>query len=375
LELAHNVNLDPGTKWLESTAGTNAMGTSLTVDHPIQVFSAEHFSAPLEGWTCSAAPIHDPETRCQLGVIDLSGRYDTAHPHSLALVAVAARMVEAELAALRFREHEALVQRYGDRVSSSSCAVIGLASSQGTVLQIGARGLPARRIDLPRDGGLAQIGDDLVLAEPLENGGFLLWPADSSALPPPLTIRIEILGRNGGIVRLRGEAIELSPRQTEVLLLLALHSQGLSATQLAVELYGDLGRPVTARAEISRLRRVLDLDLGGRPYRLGARVDTDFEETEQLLQNGRLSEALHKYEGPMLPLSEAPSIVERREGLDHAIREAALNSEDVNLLHRWVRGPAGCDDLEACRLLAGLLEPGDQRRAYVLSRLRRLAHV
>ena len=99
LDAAHEIHLEPGAIWSEPAAGTNAMGTALAVEHPIQIFSAEHLAEPVHGWTCSAAPVHDPRTGELLGVIDLSGEVATAHPHSLALVTAAARVVEAELAA------------------------------------------------------------------------------------------------------------------------------------------------------------------------------------------------------------------------------------------------------------------------------------
>jgi len=98
LDAAHEIHLEPGAVWSEGAAGTNAMGTALAAEHPIQIFSAEHLAEPVHGWTCSAAPVHDPRTGELLGVLDLSGEIATAHPHSLALVTAAARVVEAELA-------------------------------------------------------------------------------------------------------------------------------------------------------------------------------------------------------------------------------------------------------------------------------------
>ena len=32
--------------WTEDSAGTNAIGTALAIDHAVQIFSAEHFLAP-----------------------------------------------------------------------------------------------------------------------------------------------------------------------------------------------------------------------------------------------------------------------------------------------------------------------------------------
>src|SRR3954454_24066889 len=97
IDQATGVHLMRGARWSEAAAGTNAMGTALALDHSLQVFSAEHFAAPVHGWTCSAAPLHDPQTGEVIGVLDLSGPLQTAHPHSLALVTAAARMVEGVL--------------------------------------------------------------------------------------------------------------------------------------------------------------------------------------------------------------------------------------------------------------------------------------
>jgi transcriptional regulator of acetoin/glycerol metabolism len=80
LDAAQAVNLAPGAVWSEAAAGTNAMGTALALGHPLQVFSAEHFSAAVHQWTCSAAPVRDPSTGEVIGVLDLSGDLGTAAP-------------------------------------------------------------------------------------------------------------------------------------------------------------------------------------------------------------------------------------------------------------------------------------------------------
>ena len=63
LQIAVAPGFLPGHLCSESAVGTNAVGTALELDHPVQIFSAEHFNRRLHGWTCSAAPIHDPETQ------------------------------------------------------------------------------------------------------------------------------------------------------------------------------------------------------------------------------------------------------------------------------------------------------------------------
>lgn len=97
---AERMNFTPGAQWDERHAGTNAPGTALSVDHPVQIFAAEHFSRAVQQWTCAAAPVHDPRSGRLLGAVDITGGDQLAHPHSLALVQATARAAEAHLATL-----------------------------------------------------------------------------------------------------------------------------------------------------------------------------------------------------------------------------------------------------------------------------------
>ena len=54
---ANEIHLSLGAQCGEQAVGTNAMGTALAVDHPVQIFSAEHFAEPVHEWTCAAAPL------------------------------------------------------------------------------------------------------------------------------------------------------------------------------------------------------------------------------------------------------------------------------------------------------------------------------
>lgn len=66
---ADAMNFTEGALWSESSAGTNAIGTALAADHAVQIFATEHFVEPVQAWTCSAAPVHDPETGELIGVM------------------------------------------------------------------------------------------------------------------------------------------------------------------------------------------------------------------------------------------------------------------------------------------------------------------
>ncbi|WP_418960918.1 GAF domain-containing protein [Streptomyces tritici] len=98
LRKAGGMNFVAGARWSESAAGTNAPGTAIAVDRPVQVCAAEHFRRRVQAWTCAAAPVHDPHTGRLLGAVDITGGDGLAHPHSLGFVQAVARAVEAHLA-------------------------------------------------------------------------------------------------------------------------------------------------------------------------------------------------------------------------------------------------------------------------------------
>ena len=100
---AEGVNFVPGGRWDESSVGTNALDLALRLDHPATVFSAEHFNSCVHDWTCWAAPMHDPATGRQLGVLDLSTTWDRAHPLGAATAAAFARLLEQALPATGVR--------------------------------------------------------------------------------------------------------------------------------------------------------------------------------------------------------------------------------------------------------------------------------
>lgn len=94
-----NLNFIKGTLWDEKNVGTNAIGTCLAMDKPIQIIGEEHFCISHHRWTCSAAPIHDTKGRI-IGCLDLSGRAEDVHTHTFGIVVSAAKNIEKQLAIL-----------------------------------------------------------------------------------------------------------------------------------------------------------------------------------------------------------------------------------------------------------------------------------
>lgn len=166
-----------------------------------------------------------------------------------------------------------------------------------------------------------------------------------------LHLVIESLGRNESLVTVhdggRSSRLRLSPRHSEVLLLLASAPRGLSGDELAVLLYEDDGGDSTLRAELNRLRHLLGTELlASRPYRLAATVTGDWIEVEARLAAGDLTGALRAYRGPLLPRSTAPGVVRLREEISHSLRQAVLTSGHADLMSTWTRSSWGSDDYE-----------------------------
>lgn len=170
--------------------------------------------------------------------------------------------------------------------------------------------------------------------------------------PGDLHLMIESLGRTDSLLTIndgRGHQhqVRLSPRHSEILLLLASAPRGLSGDELAVLVYEDDGASSTLRAELNRLRSLLGDDLlASRPYRLAGSVTADWLALEAQLAAGDLRSAMRGYRGPILPRSTAPGVVRLREQLHMSLREAVRRSGQPDLMSAWTRSSWGSDDYE-----------------------------
>lgn len=275
---ADGMNFVPGAHWAESAVGTNAPGTAIALDRPVQVFAAEHFIRRVQPWTCAAAPVHDPRTGRLLGAVDITGGNGLAHPHSLGFVQAVARAAESQLA--------------------------------------------------------------------------LLAPAPTTTDVLELTA----LGRDEALLMAGGRKLRLSRRHSEIVVLLSRHPEGLTGDELLCALYEDESvTPVTLRAELARLRRLLGAGLlGSRPYRLTVPVECDVRVVERGLSAGAVTAAARAYSGPLLPGSQAPEVVRLRRRLADGLRAALVARRDPDLLADWAHAPWGEDDLDVWRTLAAI---------------------
>jgi len=370
LNLADEVGLAPGTRWTEDAIGTNAMGTTLAVDAPVTIHSAEHLVRTYHTWTCAAAPVHDPDTGAILGAVDISGPMHTVHPAMKQLVAATAQLAEHQLRVRLAIDDERLRLRNMPHLTSLRGQAGALVTPSGRIIAGEPYGVWPERVSLQPDSDRVVLDDGReVVVEQLAEGFLLRASQPSRPAPPRSALSLRFTGERAPTAVLDGRSIPLTLRPAELLTVLALHPEGLTAEQLALLLYGEEGNPTTVRGEILRLRGLIGTDvLRTRPYRLAATVDTDFQAARRAIRSSRPADALRSCAGPLLPRSDAPAIRELRAELEAGLRGAVLESDDVDLLVEFASHPLGRDDLEVHDRVLALLPPSDPRRAPIAAR-------
>lgn len=260
---ADRLGFTEGAVWTERHVGTNAIGTALAEEAPVELFSAEHFENQQHPWYCTAAPLHDPRTGDLLGVVDVSGPALTLHPAIGALVESSTRIAEAAL----WRQHVGQLEQ----LRRSAEHLIG----SGPALVVDDHGWVAHRVGVsvrhriaaPRAGvAVAVPGLGACMPEQIRGGWLVRLSPTSAAIRARLegcTLTVEADGGRW--------TVGLTPRQADVMRLLAGAGQsGLTAAALSTALFGDRDHQVTARAEVSRLRRVVGALVATNPYRIAS---------------------------------------------------------------------------------------------------------
>lgn len=361
-EIARAMRFEEGAAWSEASVGTNAVGTAAALDHAVQIFSAEHLVAAVHQWTCAGAPIHHPITGELLGVVDLTSRLRTAHPHTLSAAALAAQAAEATLRIDVLERSARLRELWEKAISGRRCPSI-LVDSYGRVLAArGTTDAPARVAPPQERSGRLSLPDGRLAEAEALGDGTILW-LGKRARPRAPRLRLQLLG-HGAYARFGAGRTERGLKSLELLAVLAMHPEGVTAEQLALSIYGEEGKAVTVRAQVHRLRAHLSEGLvQTHPYRLVGAFDADWLDVQRMIREGRPADALRAYRAPLLPNSEAPEIEEARNLLGESLRRSILTTADPDLLSRWLAHSAGADDLAAARTLVNVLPAGDPRRA------------
>ncbi|WP_287931011.1 GAF domain-containing protein [Arthrobacter sp.] len=311
------INFAQGADWSEMAAGTSAPGTALVLGRGVQIRGEEHFNPAVHSWSCTAVPLHDPDSGGILGIIDITGGIDAVGANTLPLVQATVAAAEAQLRIQRLERRAAEPRR--SRISG----------------------------------------------------------APPSSAKPLYRDSLQILGRDQGVLHLAGQALALSERHTEILAMLALHPAGLTAEELTGMVYPEGTSLTSIRAEMVRLRKLLhrhgpSLVPESRPYRLPRTLVVDAGQVLSYLDRGAHRLALNIYKGAVLPRSEAPALGELRNRVGLLLREAILGDASADVVLAYLQLPEAADDVEAWRGALRLLPPRSPRRAAVVAHLEAL---
>ena len=224
LRAAGDMNFAEGTLWSEGGAGTNAIGTAIALDHAVQVFGPEHFSDPVQRWTCSAAPIHDPDTGAVIGVIDLTGDLSTRSTRTASRSPPRPRGPSKPACSSCCRSVTRRLQaRYGTGVSPDRSAL--MTPSGRAIGAIPPGWGVAGRLAIPPGGGALVLPSGVeAVAEPVSPTleAFVVHAIESRrvvASARPLA-KLGFLGRDRATLEIDGRTTELRPRLAEILALL-----------------------------------------------------------------------------------------------------------------------------------------------------------
>ncbi|MHB8172595.1 MAG: sigma-54-dependent Fis family transcriptional regulator [Thermincolia bacterium] len=139
LERTRMIHLCPGGNWSEQIKGTNAIGTAITEQRPVQIFAYEHFVQANHFITCSAAPIFDPDGQLA-GVLDVTGDYRFANPHTLGMVVAAAYAIENQLGLHKATSKLYMAYKYSNTLMESMSDGIISIDNFGVITQINSVG-------------------------------------------------------------------------------------------------------------------------------------------------------------------------------------------------------------------------------------------
>jgi len=309
-----------GSDWSEAVAGTSAPGTALAINHAIQIRREEHFNRLVHAWSCTAVPVHDPETKAIIGVIDITGGEQAVDRHTMPLMVATAHAVENEL----------LLQRLKHRTEMKT-------NNQKRSSVVMFDSLPSVNKTSPR-------------------------------------ATMHVLGRDTALITIGDDSLELTTRHAEIMALLACNRSGLSAERLSELLWGDPKATSRLRPEMVRLRKLLDdfhpgLAPHSKPYRLPKEVELDAQHVVALLDRGAHRAALAAYRGEVLPGSQAPGVDAVREEVSLHLRESMLADASVDVLLEFANSAEGLHDLDVWKQVLRLLAPKSPKRARVVAHI------
>ena len=116
LDVAGQINALPGSLWVETTTGTNVLGTGILWLKPLELRWYEHYVEEWHKWACCSAPIFHPFYREPLGLLAIAGFRANAHPHAVDLAIRGADLISDSLRGVELQRRSVLEKTFDDFV-------------------------------------------------------------------------------------------------------------------------------------------------------------------------------------------------------------------------------------------------------------------
>jgi hypothetical protein len=308
LQKADSLGLVEGACWAEDAVGTNAAGTALIERRGLRCIAEEHYVASHHGFACAATPLYDAWDQRLLGVLNVTTLKKNAHPSTLPMVELLARLVEgwarqaheAEFTPLRKIAWPVLLKLGTPAVVTDRCGHV--VESLKIVRKPPVLLLPTQVRDQPFE--CPQLGGWWVIER--LGSGWLWRPTGAAHM---LATRVELDVRQPTrwslTVHWSGTSIryELTRKYAETLFLLARMPEGRKAPELGRDLCNGYTADSTVRCLLSRMRQEFGHELfDSNPYRFRDHLDVRLNMPDNITD--------------LLPFSTAPAICRIRAGAD-----------------------------------------------------------
>jgi len=166
------VNFKFGTSLHEKYVGTTASFLAILHDQPFEMTAEEHYAQLLHPCMSVAAPIHNEQGQV-IGAISMSASHELAsrHPHTLAMIAAMAKIIENDLQLANALEHtEFISQSLKDAMASMADGLIVLGRDDRVVhVNSMAEKLLGFQLEKIRDKEIVEIVKNSVILEAVKN--------------------------------------------------------------------------------------------------------------------------------------------------------------------------------------------------------------
>ena len=132
LSEAFDLKMIPGAYMNEECIGTNAMSVVINAKEPIQLSGSDHYVNAYHRWTCSGAPIKDPNGNL-IGTLDLTGYTENVHPHTLGMVIAASNAIEEMLKVKKYNHLQNMTNKHIKTIFNSIPVAILTSDLEGEI--------------------------------------------------------------------------------------------------------------------------------------------------------------------------------------------------------------------------------------------------